>query len=94
MVEIEPKNQSDKGNNEPWWRPGMALLFNVTGWIAGPVVIAVLIGKWLDEKYNTDPWILLSLVFIAFVFSMIGITKETMKAIAKIDKEKIIRKNK
>jgi F0F1-type ATP synthase assembly protein I len=71
----------------PWWQPGMILFTRLSGWILGPVLIGVVVGKWLDRKYGTEPWLFLTTVGIAFIFSMIGIVRDTLKEIKRIEKE-------
>jgi F0F1-type ATP synthase assembly protein I len=71
----------------PWWQPGVVLFTRLSGWIAGPVIIAVFVGKWLDNKYNTAPWLFLLTVGIAFAISMFGIVREAMTELKKIDRE-------
>jgi F0F1-type ATP synthase assembly protein I len=71
----------------PWWQPGMVLFARLSGWIIGPVLIALFVGKWLDKKYNTAPWLFLLSVGLAFVLSMIGIVKDSMKEMKRIEEE-------
>ena len=73
--------------NTPWWQPGMVLFIKLSGWIAGPIIIALFIGKWLDKKYHTEPWLFLLTVGIAFLFSTFGIVYDSIKEMKKIDKE-------
>ena len=68
----------------PWWEPGMVLFVRLSGWIAGPIIVAVFLGKWLDKKYDTSPWIFLATVAFAFVISSIGIVREAKEMIDKI----------
>ncbi len=79
-MKIEKDNQK-----APWWQPGLVLFFRLSGWIAGPVIIAVFFGKWLDKKYDTEPWLFLLTVGIAFFFSMFGIVHDSLKEIKKIE---------
>jgi MFS family permease len=75
----------------PWWQPGMFIFIRLSGWIAGPIIAAVFIGKWLDKKYNAEPWIFLFCVGLAFVVSSFGIVKEAKEMMNKIienEKEK------
>ncbi len=71
-------------NKKPWWEPGMVLFARLSVWIAGPIVAAVFFGKWLDEKYGTNPWLFLASVGLAFVLSSVGIVKEANEMIKKI----------
>jgi F0F1-type ATP synthase assembly protein I len=76
----------------PWWKPGMELFLKLSGWIGGPVIIAVFVGKFLDRKYNTEPWLFLLSVGISFAISMIALVRIGLKEFKKIEEEN--RKNK
>ena len=76
----------DSGKS-PWWQPGLVLFFRMSGWIAGPVIIAVFVGKYLDQKYNTDPWLFLLSVGVAFILSTVVIVRDAMQAMKEIDKQ-------
>lgn len=77
------------GNNQgtAWWQPAMTIFSQVTGLIAGPILIALFVGKALDKKYNTDPWIFLGLTTVAFFISCFGIAKVAIDYSKKIEKE-------
>lgn len=60
---------------------------NVSGWIACPIIIALFVGKWLDKKYNSEPWFFIGLTAIAFTISIGGILKILMKYLKDIEKE-------
>jgi F0F1-type ATP synthase assembly protein I len=79
---------NEKNKNEAiWWQPSLILFGRLSGWIGGPVVLALFLGKWLDDKYKTAPRFFLLCVSIAFVVSTFGIVKDAMLAIKNIDKE-------
>ncbi len=78
------ENKNNK--NVPWWQPGMMLFVQLSGWIAVPIIAAVFLGNWLDQKYNTRPWLFLLTVLLAFVISMAGIVKEASKSIKQMEK--------
>ncbi|MDZ7611863.1 MAG: AtpZ/AtpI family protein [Candidatus Moranbacteria bacterium] len=69
---------NDNKNN---WIKSLALFYRVSGWIVFPVLAAALVGKWLDEKYDKEPWLFLTSIAIAFIITCVGITKEALKAI-------------
>lgn len=76
------------GAEAPWWQPSLILFYRLSGWIAGPVVIAVFLGRYLDRKYGTEPWLFLATVGAAFVISSIGIVKDSVREMKRIaDKE-------
>lgn len=81
------ENKEKKINNEPWWRPAIFMFLRLSGWIAIPIIIAVFFGKWLDKKYDTEPWLFLGSVGAAFLISIIGLIKNTLKEFKNIEKE-------
>ena len=70
-----------------WWRPAMFIAINVSGWIAGPIILALIIGKYLDKKYDSAPWFFLGLTGVAFIVSIGGIWKILNKYIKDLEKE-------
>lgn len=67
----------------------ICLFAKLSSWIIGPVLIAIFTGKWLDEKYNTEPWLFLTSVGTSFIISMTGLTRNSIKEMKKInDKSK------
>lgn len=80
-------DNESKENKAPWWQPGLILFMKLSGWIAGPIIIAVFVGKWLDRKYNSEPWLFLVSVGVAFFLSMFGIIRDSMREIKKIENE-------
>jgi F0F1-type ATP synthase assembly protein I len=72
-------------NKAPWWQPSLVLFMKLSGWIAGPVLIGVFVGEWLDKKYGTEPWLFLTTVGFAFFISMFGIVRDSMRAIKEIE---------
>nr|AQS29747.1 hypothetical protein [uncultured bacterium] len=81
-----PEPKIDK-NSEMWWQPGLNLFFQLSGWLVGPLVGALFLGRWLDDRYQTKPWLFLLSVGVAFLITCLGIIKETMEYIRQIEKE-------
>jgi F0F1-type ATP synthase assembly protein I len=80
--------KKEKSNiKAPWWQPGLVLFGRLSGWIAGPVLIGVFVGKWLDKKYDTEPWLFIITVGFAFILSSFGIVRDSLKEIKRIEKE-------
>jgi len=76
-------------NNNIWWRPGLLIFAKISALISIPIIIALIVGKYFDKKYNTDPWIFLILTFIAFLTSIYSIWKNIKVYIKEIEnKEK------
>ena len=78
---------NDKKVKELWYMPAIRMFANVSGWIAGPIIIALFVGKWLDRKYDSSPWFFIGLTVIAFIISIAGIMKILMKYLNDIEKE-------
>ena len=57
-----------------------------TGWIAFPVIGALFLGRWLDEKQGTEPLYFLSITILAFIISSIGIGMTGVKYMKRIEK--------
>ncbi len=85
-------NLDEKGGlnsgGEPWWKPGVALFSEVTTWIAWPIIVALIAGKWLDGHFDTKPKIFLALALLAFIISAWNIYKIVKKYTDKINKVK------
>ncbi|NTU99006.1 AtpZ/AtpI family protein [Candidatus Falkowbacteria bacterium] len=71
----------------PWWHQGLVLFFKLSSWITAPILIAVFIGKWLDRKYGTEPWLFLASVAISFLVSTAGIVIQGMREMKKVEEE-------
>lgn len=75
----------------------MVMFARLSGWIGGPIIVAVFLGRWLDEKYDSAPWLFLLSTAIAFTISSIGIVKEAKSMMNKIvedERKKNLDKNK
>ena len=87
---MEEKNKDREGRvsagQKPWWQPALFMFFRLSSWIVVPVLAGIFLGKWLDRRYGTTPWLFLTTVGVAFVVSMAGLVKNTLKEYKKIDK--------
>jgi F0F1-type ATP synthase assembly protein I len=70
----------------------MALFYRVSSWVVAPLILALLLGKWLDNRYQTEPWLLLGFTLVAFFVSMWKIIKESTEFIDRIEREATERK--
>lgn len=78
----EPKN------NKNYWVEPLKMFFRLSAWIVFPVLLGVLLGKWLDNRYNSSPKWFLIVVGLSFVISMVGLVKDTLKEYKNIEKRK------
>jgi F0F1-type ATP synthase assembly protein I len=75
--------ENNKNSNAAWWQPGLMLFMRLSSWIVAPVIISLVVGKYLDTFFHSSPWFFLSCVAIAFIVSMIMIVKIGLKEIDK-----------
>lgn len=85
----EERNESESGAkkrlDENWWRPAFVVFSKFFGWIIFPPLIGAKIGMWLDKKYDSEPWLFLVSVGVAFILAMIGLVKNATKEFKKLD---------
>jgi len=80
--------KKEKNKSElPWWRPAILMFYRLSGWIIGPIILALVVGRWLDEKYGTEPWLFLLSIGIAFAISIFGIVMDAIKELKRIEKD-------
>ncbi len=70
-----------------WWQPALAIFYSASGWILAPLLLGLFLGKWLDRRYDTAPWIFLATTMIAFLISMFGLIRNAMRAFKQIEGE-------
>jgi len=66
------------------WAAALKIFARLSVWIVFPVLIGALIGKWLDQKYNSAPKWFLLVIGLSFILSMVGLVKNTLKEYQKI----------
>jgi len=71
---------------EKWWFASIRIFSQVSAWVAGPIILALILGKWLDRKFETKPWFFLAATGIAFLVSLRAIWKILVKYIKEIEK--------
>lgn len=77
------KNSASK----TWWQPALVMFAKFSGWIFIPLLFGLYLGKWLDKKYGTEPWLFLTSVGMAFAISIVGLIISVLKDFKRIEKE-------
>ena len=75
------KNQNNSNQSSPWWRPAILFFLRVSLWIAGPIILALILGKFIDARLGTEPWFFIGFISFAFITSMVAIVKYAKKEI-------------
>ena len=89
-TKLNMENNSEKEKNKvevPFWQPALLMFSRMSGWIIGPIILAIFLGKWLDKRYDTEPWLFLACVGGAFIISTIGLVKDAFKEMERINQE-------
>jgi len=79
--------EKPKSENQSDWGTALKIFINLSVWIAFPVIIGTFLGRWLDRKYHTDPWLFLTTLGVCFLVSMYGLITKAVKEFKKIDQE-------
>lgn len=64
--------------NDSWYL-ALRAMANISGWIAFPVILGLYLGKWLDSKFATEPWLFLVTTGICFLVSVYGLSRSVLK---------------
>ena len=78
-MEEDKKNNNLPRQSGVWWKPAFEIFSEISTWIAVPIIIAVILGKALDQHYGTKPWLLIAFACFAFLISAYGIIKAVKK---------------
>ncbi len=69
------------------WSVALRVMVNISGWIAFPVIIGLFLGRWLDKRFETEPWLFLATIGVCFLISIYGLVINALKEFKKIEKE-------
>lgn len=73
----------EKEEKQSWWQEPLNIFSRLSGWILLPLILGTLIGRWLDNKYHSEPKWFLIVVGLAFIISMIGLIVQAKKEFKK-----------
>lgn len=81
------KMGQDQPKKKAWWGPALGIFFRFSAWIVFPVLAGLFIGKWLDKKYGTEPWMFIASMAAAFGISIFGLVKSVLAEYQNIERE-------
>jgi F0F1-type ATP synthase assembly protein I len=70
-----------------WWETSLRLFVGISGWIVFPILGGVYLGHWLDWKFNSEPWLYIITVGVAFIITNVGIIRKSLSAMNEIAAE-------
>ena len=73
--------ENDHKIKEIWWKPAITVFANISVWIIVPILIALFLGKYLDNKYDSGHrffFILIAGAFLVTIFGLIIILRKYM----------------
>ncbi|KKU13642.1 MAG: hypothetical protein UX17_C0012G0015 [Parcubacteria group bacterium GW2011_GWC2_45_7] len=73
------QSSNDKGST---WS-ALSLAWELGYTIAVPIVVFALLGRLLDRRLGTTPWLLLIGIFVSIVVSSVSVYFKTMKIIGR-----------
>ncbi len=77
----------NESKREPWWKPAITVFGQVSGWVVVPLLLALMLGKYLDGRLGTKPWLFLGLTCVGFAVSSFGIVRVTVAYMREIKKD-------
>ncbi len=72
--------------NKNNWQAGVRVFTEISGWIVAPIVLALVVGKSLDARYGTAPWIFLIFAGAGFLITLFGMVRIVQKYMREIQK--------
>ncbi len=72
----------------PWWHDGLIFFLKVSGWIAGPVLVVLVVETILEKYFEVPKVVFFLMMSLGFLFSIFGLVKESKKYIDKVSKSK------
>ncbi|MGO4889150.1 AtpZ/AtpI family protein [Anaerobacillus sp. MEB173] len=53
----------------------MAAMSAILSYLVGPVLVGVFGGRWLDQYFGTEPWLLITGIFVGLAAGIYGIVR-------------------
>lgn len=72
--EKQPNIQVKKSDNA-WLRPVLTFYAKVTSWVIFPLVVAVLLGRYVSQSFGSQSWFFLAVIG-GFLITCFGIYRE------------------
>ena len=57
------------------WMRAFALATTISFELAGAVLVGVFLGRWLDDRFNTSPWLMSGGLLLGLAAGVAGVVK-------------------
>ena len=84
-MDKSPKPQEIEEKNQLWSAISLAWQLGYT--IAIPLVVLALVGRILDKRFGTSPWLLLVGIFLSIIISTFAVYFKTVKILKETEDE-------
>jgi len=84
--ELGQNEKSSKTEKEGVWS-ALSLAWQLGYTIAIPLVVLALVGRFLDKRFGTSPWLLLVGIFLSIIVSTFAVYFKTIKILSVAEKE-------
>lgn len=81
IVENMPKNSRIQSS----WLKTLGWVGNLGFQIAVPLVAFAVLGRWMDQRFGTSPWLLLAGIFLSIVVTSFLILFRVQQLLSAID---------
>lgn len=78
--------EKQKKSDLQYWMFGLRIVGELGGLIAIPVVVFVLVGRWVDERWNTKPILTIVAFLLAFGVSAVLVWRRTKEVAGEYQK--------
>lgn len=76
-----------ENQTKSYWGDSLGVFGRMSAWIAGPIIIGLFLGKWLDDRLGTTPMMFVVAMMLSFACSIFGIVREAKKYMKNIEKD-------
>ena len=79
-------DKDDNKNGQKTWS-ALSLAWQLGYSIAIPLVLLALLGRFLDKRFGTSPWLLLVGIFLSLIVSTFAVYYKTVKILSETESE-------
>lgn len=83
-MSLSDKKLPQKKDGNTFLRTSLIVFARMSAWIAMPVILAQVLGHWLDRAYNIGNIAIFSITGFAFLVSIFGLIREANQEYKKI----------